>query len=139
MSSEYSIHLGDKPVKGEVVSLNPELSSTVVRVKVDNSNHKFVLYVKDGRLLEMSLLFHKIAQDLAALLPDVDVCCRCEPGTPDDQCAEHGFEAFKIEQAKEGAEHDDCPHSEMGFTTPCNNSCPCYQAGYEAERRPLGC
>ena len=85
------------------------------------------MFVKDDRLLEMSLLVHKIAQDLAALLPDVDACCRCVPGTPDDQCAEHGFGAYKIrgpgvkaqrqqDQAddriprEEAAEHTEPPH-----------------------------
>lgn len=99
MSSESSIYIGAMPIKGEVVTLNPELASTVVRIKVNDGDHKLVLYIKDDRLLEACLLFHKIAQDLAALLPDVDACCRCVPGTPDDQCALHGYGAFKIKAA----------------------------------------
>ncbi len=101
MSSEYSIHLEDKPIEGRVYDLGSQ-SGIMATVEVEaqsNSGAAHRLFIPRDRLLEASLLFHKIAQDLAALLPDVDACCRCVPGTPDDQCAEHGYGADKIKQA----------------------------------------
>ena len=112
MSSEFSIHLGDKPVKGKVYDLSPP-SGIMVTVDVEapgNAEAGVRLFVPRDRLLEASLLFHKIAQDLAALLPDVDACCRCVPGTPDDQCAVHGFEAWL--QGKVDADGDTIPREE---------------------------
>lgn len=109
MSSEYSIHLHDKPIEGQVSDLGPQ-SGIMVTVSVaapTNAAAGVRLFLDKDRLLEASLLFHKLAQDLAALLPDVDACCRCVPGTPDDQCAEHGFGAFKIKRAASPDASDD--------------------------------
>ena len=121
MSSEYSLHIHARPLVGRVVSLGEGYGTTVTldsEVAEHTNRERFTLFIKDDRLLEMSLLFHKIAQDLAALLPDVDACCRCVPGTPDDQCAEHGYGAFKIKavascplcghSSPEGKVHTDC-------------------------------
>ncbi len=72
MSSEFSIHLGDKPVKGKVYDLSPP-SGIMVTVDVEapgNAEAGVRLFVPRDRVLEASLLFHKIAQDLAALLSD---------------------------------------------------------------------
>ena len=122
MSSEYSIRLGDSPIRGRVDRLDG-LSCTVVKIRAGNLDdppeQSLALFMPDDRLLEPSLLFHEIAQDLAALLPDVDACCRCVPGTPDDQCAVHGFEAWLQGRVdadgdaiprEEAAEHVESPH-----------------------------
>ncbi len=100
MSSEYSIHLGDKPIKAQVGALSPSRIMIELEVRsLHDVDTQLRLFLTSDRLLEASLLFQKIAQDLAALIPDVDACCRCVPGTPDDQCAEHGFKAFQIKAA----------------------------------------
>lgn len=71
MSSEYTIHLGDKLIKGQVMSLSPELSSSVVRLTVGgeegqlNSQASFVLFVSSKRLLELSTLFYELGASLA--------------------------------------------------------------------------
>lgn len=116
MSSEYSIHLGNRHIAGRVESLSPELSSTVVRLTVGDmslgtgdpsTRAGFILYVKNDRLLEASLLFHKIAQDLAALIPDVELCReQCEA----DAEAERQQEPTDTIPIDEAAEHVDTPH-----------------------------
>jgi hypothetical protein len=98
------------------------------------SAERVTIYIDDDKILEAVLVFQKLAQDLAALLPDVAACCKCEPGSPDDQCAEHGYGAYKIKQKQATSTYcDGGPESD----------CPCWheghQAGIEAERRPLGC
>ncbi|MDP2324709.1 MAG: hypothetical protein Q8N51_11835 [Gammaproteobacteria bacterium] len=81
MSSEYSIHLGDKEIKGRVADLG-KLSGFMVTVEVEavgNAGAGVRLFLSPERALEASLLFHKIAQDLAALLPDdSDTDARCQ-------------------------------------------------------------
>ncbi len=77
MSSEYSIHLGDKPIEGKVYDLGGTFPAIMVTVEVEapfgsTADAEIKLFISRDRLLEASLLFHKIAQDLAALLPNVD-------------------------------------------------------------------
>ena len=113
MSSEYSIHLGDRHIASGVFPLSPELTSTVVRLTVGDGDggyrteEKCVLYVKDDRLLEMSLLFHKISQDLARLL-DMDAC-RCQ-GEAHQGCIVHEQCQVDTIPREEAAEHVEPPH-----------------------------
>lgn len=111
MSSESSIFLHDRLIRGQVTALEDTGTTTVALILLDaqgaryTNDERFILFIPDDRRLEASLLFHKIAQDLAALLPDVDACCHCIPGLPDAKCAEHGAEAYKINEEA----GDECP------------------------------
>ncbi len=135
MSSELMIHQGAKRLTGRVTAL-AESGYTVVgllfrdAVPTAKNAERITLYIDDDKILEAVLVFQKLAQELAALLPDVEACCKCEPGSPDDQCPTHGFGAYKIKRGQREAECD----ADCAYDPP---ACPCYQAGTEAERRPL--
>ncbi|KKL46421.1 hypothetical protein LCGC14_2345720 [marine sediment metagenome] len=135
MSSELMIHQGAKRLTGRVNALKGS-GYTVVGLhfydadQTAGADDRITIYINDNKVLEAVLVFHKIAQELAALLPDVEACCKCEPGSPDDQCPEHGFGAYKIKRGQREAECD----ADCAYDPP---ACPCYQAGTEAERRPL--
>ena len=136
MSSELMIHQGAKRLTGRVNTLDGS-EYTVVGLTFLNdgddytgSAERITLYLENDRLLEAVLVFRKLAQELAALLPDVDPSpCPCLPREPDDQCPRHGFGAYK-------SNHGYCS---CGYppSCECSSDCPCYQAGTEAERRPL--
>ena len=73
MSSESNIHLSNRPLEARVDALGEAYGYTIALISEapePADRMRFTLFVKDDRLLEMSLLFHKIAQDLAALIPD---------------------------------------------------------------------
>ncbi len=93
MSSEYSIHLGDKPIKGRVYDLG-EQSGIMVTVDLEalgNADAGVRLFVDRDRLLEASLLFSKIAQDLVALLPEPEADWPTHQHGPDDmEASQHG-------------------------------------------------
>ena len=112
MSSEYSMHLSNRSLEGRVVDLGESYGHTIALISEATepaNRERFTLFIKDDRLLEMSLLFHKIAQDLAALLPDVDACCRCEQCRADAE-AERQREPTDTIPREEAAEHVEPPH-----------------------------
>ena len=166
MSSELMIHQGTKRLTGRVNTLDGS-GYTVVGLTFLNdgddytgSAERITLYLENDRLLEALLVFNKLAQDLAALLPGVGACCKCEPRRPDDQCPTHGFGAYELRRDEEA---DECSgsatcvdHPESEDTIPAESECgpacdtpteahcmdcACFeaglQAGYETERRPL--
>ena len=138
MSAESTIFLHDRLIRGQVTDLEGTGSTTIALITIDGqgarhtNDERFTLFVPDDRRLEVARLFHKIAQDLAALLPDVDACCRCVPGTPDDQCAEHGYGAHKIKRAASECPlcGEPSPRGEVHLTC-------AHREQYEADRIPI--
>jgi len=69
MSSEYSIHLWDKSIKGEVAPLDG-LFCNVVNIVLDDENkepgnrERITLFLRDYRLVEVARLFREIADGL---------------------------------------------------------------------------
>ena len=111
MSSEHSIHLGDKQIQGRVDSLPATVCTTISLIisgqdgQVGNQE-RFTLFVHEGRLLDVMLTFQKIVHDLGALLPSGGDCAGCIPGEANDLCPEHGFEAWAAEQQAQDAAVD---------------------------------
>ena len=103
MSSEHSIHLGDKQIQGRVDSLPATVCTTISLIisgqagQVGNQE-RFTLFVHEARLLDVMLTFQKIVHDLVVLLPNGGNCTGCIPGEPDDQCEVHGYETYLAEQ-----------------------------------------
>ncbi len=103
MSSESSISLHDSLIRGQVTDLEGTGATTVALILLDawgarhTNDQRFTLFIPDDRLLEMSLLFHKIAQDLAALIPDGELVTHVD----------FTEDTISIDEA---AEHVDTPH-----------------------------
>ncbi len=85
MSSEYTIHLEDDPIRERFRQLNTGFQMVTISLRFGDV--KLLLFVKDKRRSELAEVLRKVAQDLAPIPTPV---------------------------------------------------CPCYQEGYEAERRPPG-
>jgi hypothetical protein len=103
MSSEYSMHLWDKKLEARVYDLDdlPRVTVSLVAEEVEftaSTTERFYLYIDKSRLAEVTLLFHKIAQDLADLAvvhatkehepKDCPLCGKPGPGVH-SECAAH--------------------------------------------------
>ena len=82
MSSEYTIHLEDKPLEGHVQPLGFELDCVSAKIRVGGA--QIILFVKTPRRGELARLLRKLAQNLAP--------ADC-PGHTECPCYQEGYEA----------------------------------------------